>query len=82
MVVVYSVVVVLACTRVRNTEARDHLNDHHPEADVRVRGVLMRTTRKHIYYVERDDHVLVVAVWGAVTDGGPDLASMSTDPTD
>jgi plasmid stabilization system protein ParE len=53
---------------------------HHPEADVR--RVLMRTTRKHVYYVERDDHVLVVAVWGAVTDGGPDLASMSTDSTD
>lgn len=46
----------------------------HPDADVR--RVLMRTTRKHVYYVERDDHVLVVAVWGSVTGEGPDLAAL------
>jgi hypothetical protein len=29
-----------------------------------------------VYYVERDDHVLVVAVWGAVKHGGPDLTDV------
>lgn len=43
----------------------------HAEADVR--RVLMRKTRNHVYYVEHDDHVLVVAVWGAVKESGPDL---------
>lgn len=46
----------------------------HPDADVR--RVLMRTTRHHVYYVERDDAVVVVAVWGAVKGAGPDLASL------
>ena len=35
----------------------------HPEV-VGVRRVLLRTTRNHVYYVVREDHVLVVAVWG------------------
>lgn len=41
-----------------------------------VHRVLMRATRNHVYYVERDDHVLVVAVWGAVKGSGPDLAGL------
>jgi plasmid stabilization system protein ParE len=47
----------------------------HPDADVY--RVLMRSTRNHVYYVERDDYVLVVAVWGAVKDAGPDLAGLT-----
>ncbi len=45
----------------------------YPHADARVRRVLLRSTRNHVYYVERDDCVLVVAVWGAVKAAGPDL---------
>jgi hypothetical protein len=44
----------------------------HPQADVR--RFVLRATRNHVYYVERDDYVLVVAVWGAVKDSGPDLS--------
>ncbi len=46
----------------------------HPHPDGDVRRVLLRSTRQHVYYVERDDHVLVVAVWGAIKGAGPDLA--------
>lgn len=53
----------------------------YPYPDADVRRVLMRTTRKHVYYIESDDHVLVVAVWNAVSGGGPDLGSM-LPPTD
>jgi hypothetical protein len=38
----------------------------------------MRATRNHVYYVERDDHVLVVAVWGAVKGSGPDLTNLGS----
>jgi plasmid stabilization system protein ParE len=38
-----------------------------------VRRILLRTTRNHVYYVERDDMVLVVAVWGAIKGVGPKL---------
>jgi hypothetical protein len=41
-----------------------------------LRRILMRATRNHVYDVERDDHVLVVAVWGAVKHGGPDLTDV------
>lgn len=46
----------------------------HPEADVR--RLLLRSTRNHVYYVERSDHVLVVAVWGAIKGAGPDLSGL------
>lgn len=46
----------------------------HPRAEVR--RYLMRATRNHVYYVDRDDHVLVIAVWGAVTGSGPDLSGI------
>jgi hypothetical protein len=46
----------------------------HPET--LIRRFLMRSTRSHVYYVERDDHVLVIAVWGAVKGAGPDLSSL------
>ena len=44
-----------------------------------VRRVVLRATRHHVYYVERDDHVLVVAVWGAVKAAGPDLEVLIAD---
>src|SRR5262245_6290752 len=44
----------------------------HPRAHVR--RVLMRATRNDVYYVELDEHVLVVSVWGAVKGAGPDLS--------
>ncbi len=36
----------------------------------------MRATRTHVYYVDRGDHILVVAVWGAIKDAGPDLVGI------
>jgi plasmid stabilization system protein ParE len=47
---------------------------HHAEADLR--RVVMRSTRHHVYYVVRDDHVLVVTVWGAIKGAGPDLTNL------
>jgi len=41
-----------------------------------VRRVLLRSTRNHVYYVEQEDRVLVVAVWGAVKGAGPDLSGL------
>jgi plasmid stabilization system protein ParE len=46
----------------------------HPEEDVR--RVLLRSTRNHVYYIERKDYVLVVAVWGAIRGSGPDLSGV------
>lgn len=46
----------------------------HPSGDVR--RMLLRVTRHHVYYVEREDHVLVVAVWGAVRGSGPNLGDL------
>jgi len=43
-----------------------------------VRRILMRATRHHVYYVERDEHVLVLAVWGAVKGAGPDLSGLGS----
>ena len=48
----------------------------YPHPGARVRRVLLRATRTHVYYVERDDHVLVVAVWGAIRGVGPDLTGL------
>lgn len=48
----------------------------YPRPGAMVRRVLMRSTRNHVYYVEQDDRVLVVAVWGAVKGSGPDLAGL------
>ena len=40
-----------------------------------VRRLPLRKTRFHIYYLEIDDHVLVVAVWSGARGIGPDLRS-------
>lgn len=46
----------------------------HPTEDVR--RVMMRKTRQHVYYVEREQYVFVVAVWGAIKGSGPDLEGL------
>lgn len=48
----------------------------YPHPSGSVRRLLLRSTRNHVYYVERDDCVLVVAVWGAVKRAGPDLSGL------
>jgi plasmid stabilization system protein ParE len=48
----------------------------YPHAREGVRRVMMRKTRHHVYYVEREQYVLVVAVWGAVKGSGPDLEGL------
>ncbi|MEZ4337360.1 MAG: hypothetical protein R3B82_12120 [Sandaracinaceae bacterium] len=51
----------------------------YPHPGGQVRRILLRSTRNHVYYVERPDHVLVVAVWGAVKGIGPDLAAIEVE---
>ena len=46
----------------------------HPVADVR--RLLLRSTRNHVYYVEQEERVVIVAVWGAIKGSGPDLRSL------
>jgi plasmid stabilization system protein ParE len=46
----------------------------HPTEEVR--RAMMRKTRHHVYYVEREQYVFVVAVWGAVKGTGPDLEEL------
>jgi plasmid stabilization system protein ParE len=53
--------------------ATPSLGKYYPHPGARVRRLLLRATRNHVYFVERDDHVLVVAVWGAVKGIGPSL---------
>jgi hypothetical protein len=48
----------------------------YPFAGEGVRRVMMRKTRHHVYYVEREQYVLVVALWGAVKGSGPDLEGL------
>ena len=48
----------------------------YPHPSTHLHRVLLRSTRTHVYYVERDDHVLVVAVWGAIKGIGPDLSGL------
>ena len=48
----------------------------YPHPREHVRRVMMRKTRHHVYYVEREEHVLVVAVWGSVKGSGPDLGGL------
>lgn len=52
----------------------------HPDVEG-LRRVLLRATRTHVYYVARDDHVLVVAVWSAVRGAGPDLSDLGGGAT-
>jgi hypothetical protein len=45
----------------------------HPEIKG-VRRVPLRATRNHVYYLHAGDTVVVLAVWGAIKDAGPDLS--------
>jgi plasmid stabilization system protein ParE len=38
-----------------------------------VRRVLMPKTQNHVYYLVRDNEVVVLSVWGAPRAGGPKL---------
>ena len=40
--------------------------------------VPLHRTRFHIYYVQREDVVVVVAVWSAVRGEGPPLTSLGS----
>ncbi|MEZ4410027.1 MAG: type II toxin-antitoxin system RelE/ParE family toxin [Polyangiales bacterium] len=42
----------------------------------RVRRILLRAVRYHVYYVEGESEVRVVAVWSAVRRRGPDLRGL------
>jgi plasmid stabilization system protein ParE len=46
----------------------------------RVRRLLMRGTRYHVYYVVEGDTAFIVAVWSAVRGTGPDLRVRPTPP--
>jgi plasmid stabilization system protein ParE len=45
----------------------------HYEPRPRVRRMLLRRTRYHLYFVEEVERVLVVAVWSAYRGRGPSL---------
>ncbi|MBZ0116232.1 MAG: type II toxin-antitoxin system RelE/ParE family toxin [Sandaracinaceae bacterium] len=45
-------------------------------ASTDVRRIVLRASRNHVYYIEHEDHVLVVAVWGGIKHGGPDLSGL------
>lgn len=60
----------------RTIAAAPAAGKHYPHPAGSVRRVLLRATRNHVYYVEQPDHVLVVAVWGAIKAGGPDLTRL------
>ncbi|MCE9584765.1 MAG: type II toxin-antitoxin system RelE/ParE family toxin [Planctomycetes bacterium] len=46
----------------------------YPHATVaKVRRVLLRSSRHHVYYRIHDKDVIVLAVWSAVRGSGPDL---------
>ena len=63
----------------RTISSAPHVGKRYPHAGADVNRMLMRTTRNHVYYVERHDHVLVVAVWGAIKGVGPDLVDVESD---
>lgn len=51
------------------TLGAEYPNDELPDA----RRFLLRRTRFHIYYVVRDDTLVVAAIWGAIRGHGPNL---------
>ena len=42
-----------------------------------VRRILLRATRKHVYYLVGTEVVIVLAVWGSVKGSGPDLKALT-----
>ena len=57
----------------RTLAAAPGVGKRYPHPGGEVRRVLLRSTRHHVYYVEQDDRVVVLAVWGAIKGSGPDL---------
>lgn len=57
----------------RTIETLPGAGQRYPDPTRDMRRVFLRSTRHHVYYVEEDDRVVVVAVWGAVKGAGPDL---------
>lgn len=49
---------------------RPYPNPEVPEA----RRILLRATRYHVYYRQRGDDVILMAVWSALRGSGPDLS--------
>ena len=41
-----------------------------------VRRIFLRATRNHVYYLAGTDQAIVLAVWGSIKGGGPDLGSI------
>lgn len=60
----------------RTIEAAPQAGKRYPHPRAEIRRLVLRATRNHVYYVEREDEVVVVAVWGAVKGSGPDLADV------
>jgi plasmid stabilization system protein ParE len=61
----------------RAISSAPHAGKGYPHPEAGVRRFLLRTTRDHVYYVERATDILVVAVWGAVKGVGPDLSDLA-----
>lgn len=57
----------------RTIETLPGAGQRYPDPRREVRRVFLRSTRHHVYYVEEEERILVVAVWGAVKGAGPDL---------
>jgi hypothetical protein len=53
----------------------------YPDLEPKFDGSSCAQTRNHVYYVERDRDVLVLAVRGAVKGAGPDLRALSAVST-
>lgn len=41
-----------------------------------VRRLLLRSSRYHVYYTSGEDVVIILSVWNAVREAGPDLTSL------
>ena len=60
----------------RMLEASPGIGRRYPHPGALVRRVLLRASRNHIYYVEEERQVVIVAVWGAIKGSGPDLSRL------
>ena len=60
----------------RTIAAAPGVGKRYPHARAKVRRILLRSTRNHVYSVEEEERVLVVAIWGAVKGTGPDLIGL------
>lgn len=44
----------------------------HPDA----RRLVLRATRFHLYYVEDENKIVLLSIWGAIRGAGPDLSNI------